>query len=60
MNKNDNKMLLAISELLDKKLSSELHPIKTDLGVMKENISVVLKLVLDLKEDVDFLKAKNS
>ena len=53
-------MLLAISELLDKKLSSELHPIKNDLGVMKENISVVLKLVLDLKEDVDFLKAKNS
>ena len=60
MNENDNKMLLAISELLDKKLNSELHPIKNDLGVMKKNISVVLKLVLDLKEDVDFLKAKNS
>lgn len=84
MTEDNNQMLSAISELLDRKLSSELQPIKHDLAGLKqefggmkqdkridvleqyyrikkaddENMSVVLKLVLDLKEDVDVLKAK--
>lgn len=117
MTEDDNKMLSAISELLDRKLSSELQPIKQDMAGLRqelrdtkqelrdeirsvensvleqvdrvqeilgaridkqdkridvleqyyrirkmddENMSVILKLVLDLKEDVDVLKAKNS
>ena len=115
MTEDNNQMPSSISELLDRKLSSELQPLKQDMTGLKqelrdtkqelrneirsvensvleeidrvqemvenrldkqdkridvleqyyrikkaddENMSVVLKLVLDLKEDVDVLKAK--
>lgn len=34
----DNKLLLAISEMLDKKLDSELTPIKNDIRSMQDDI----------------------
>lgn len=37
----DNELLLAISDMMDKKLKSELQPIKNDLDNVKNDIKQV-------------------
>ncbi len=56
----DNELLLAISEIFDKKLKSELRaelrPIKEDIRELKEDVRVLKEDVRVLKEDVRELK----
>ena len=47
----DNELLLALSDMMDKKLDSKLQPIKNDLCDLKQDVK-------DLKEDVAVLKEK--
>jgi len=52
----DNELLLAMSNMLDTKLSTQLRPIKEDIQVMKGEIRVLKEDVQGLKEDMQFMK----
>lgn len=49
---NDNELLLALSEMIDKKLSAQLEPIKNDITDMKSDINDLKSDVKDLKKDM--------
>ena len=50
----DNELLLALSDMMDKKLDSKLQPIKNDLCDLKQDVK-------DLKEEIEKNKrSKNS
>ncbi len=57
---SNEELLLAISNLMDSKLKSELQPIKNDLQFIKEEVATLKKDVAVLKEDVATLKGKMS
>ncbi|MBQ4523111.1 MAG: hypothetical protein IJA10_09200 [Lachnospiraceae bacterium] len=40
----DNELLLAISDMLDTKLKSELKPIKEDIRTLKEDVQIGFSL----------------
>lgn len=67
MIEDNNQMLSAISELLDRKLSSELQPIKHDLaglkqefGSMKQDMAGLKQEFSDMKQDMAGLKQEFS
>lgn len=60
----DNELLLAIADIMDKKLDARLTPIetdihdlKTDIQSMKADILDMKADILDLQNDVRFMKA---
>lgn len=57
---SNEELLLAISNLMDSKLKSELQPIKNDLQFIKDEVATLKKDVAVLKEDVATLKGKMS
>ena len=53
---SDNELLLAISNMMDTKLKTELQPIKNDLQEVKADVQGLKEDVQGLKEDVQVLK----
>lgn len=49
---SENELLLALSDMLDKKLNAQLEPIKNDISDMKNDISVMKHDITDLKNEV--------
>lgn len=49
---SDNELLLAISDLLNQKLKTELQPIKDDLQSVKDDLQSVKDDTKDLKKRV--------
>ena len=52
----DNELLLAIANIMDKKLDARLTPIETDIHDMKSDIKSMKADILDLQNDVRFIK----
>ena len=52
----ENELLLAISDMMDQKLKSELQPIKNDLQIVKEEVQVVKNDLQAVKNDVHHMK----
>ena len=52
----DNELLLAISNMMDKKLDSRLKPIENDIKSLKGDVSELKNDVSGLKSDVSELK----
>ncbi|MCI9078042.1 MAG: hypothetical protein HFH68_03820 [Lachnospiraceae bacterium] len=52
----NNKLLLAISDMTDKKLDTRLKPIETDIKSMKEDTSNLKSNVSSLKADAPSIK----
>ncbi len=52
----ENELLLAISDMMDQKLKSELQPIKNDLQIVKEEVQVVKNDLQAVKEEVRVVK----
>ena len=59
----DNELLLAIADIMDKKLDARLRPLegdvrslKDDMGVLKNDVRVLKSDVASLKDDVRVLK----
>ena len=52
----NNEMLLAISDMMDKKLQTELRPIKEDIRDMKADIQNVKAEIVDMKVDIQNVK----
>ena len=48
--------LLAISDLLDVKLRTELQPLKEDVSLLKDKVNVLTDDVSSLKEDTGILQ----
>lgn len=55
----DNELLQAISDLLDKKLKSELQPIKEDISSLKQSFRDLEDSVTDLKLHLENVTDKN-
>lgn len=53
----NEELLIALSDMLDQKLKSELQPIKDDVQEMKEDIRTLKAEMKILKADVENLKA---
>ena len=53
----NEELLIALSDMLDQKLKSELQPIKDDIQEMKEDIRTLKAEMKILKADVENLKA---
>lgn len=53
----NNEMLLAISDMMDKKLQTELRPIKEDIRDMKADIRNMKADIVELKADMRNVKA---
>ena len=49
--------LLAISEMMDMKLKTELQPLKNDMQVLKSDVQELKSDVQELKRDVEVLKS---
>lgn len=56
MTEDNNQMLSAISELLDRKLSSELQPIKHDLAGLKQEFGGMKQDMAGLKQEFGSMK----
>ena len=54
----ENELLLAISDMMDHKLKSELQPIKNDLQTVKNEVQLVKNEVQLVKEDLQAVKDK--
>ncbi len=52
----NNEWLLAISDMMDKKLKSELQPIRSDIREVKEDVRGVKEELQEVKEDVQNMK----
>ena len=52
----ENELLLAISDMMDHKLKSELQPIKNDLQTVKNEVQLVKNEVQLVKEDLQEVK----
>ena len=52
----ENELLLAISDMMDHKLKSELQPIKNDLQTVKNEVQLVKNEVQLVKEDLQAVK----
>lgn len=52
----DNELLLAISDLMDQKLQTELTPLKDDVRTLKDDVQGLKDDVKTLKGDVQTLK----
>ena len=52
----ENELLLAISDMMDHKLKSELQPIKNDLQTVKNEVQLVKNEVQLVKEDLQTVK----
>lgn len=52
----DNELLIALSEMMDNKLSVQLEPIKSDITEMKSDIAVLKTDMIDVKSDIAVLK----
>ena len=52
----DQELLLAISDMMDKKLKSELQPLKEDLQGVKEEVRSVKEDLQGVKEDLQGVK----
>jgi len=52
----ENELLLAISDMMDHKLKSELQPIKNDLQTVKNEVQLVKNEVQMLNEDLQTVK----
>jgi len=52
----ENELLLAISDIMDQKLKSELQPIKNDLQAVKDEVQAVKSEVQAVKDDVHHMK----
>lgn len=53
---NDNELLLALSDMMDSKLSTQLDPIKNDITDMKSDISGLKSDMVEVKSDIAGLK----
>lgn len=53
---SDNELLLAISEMMDTKLKSELQPLKNDLQSVKNEVQSVKNEVQSVKSEIHQLK----
>ena len=52
----DNELLLALSEMMDKKLDAKLEPLKVDIQEMKNEIrGIKLDIENDIKPDIKLL-----
>lgn len=51
---SDNELLLALSDMIDKKLDSRLEPMKADMQSMKERLEI-----LGIKQDLTHKKLDN-
>lgn len=54
---SDKELLLALSDLLDKKLTSALEPIGADIAQLKSDVAELKSDVVELKSDVVELKS---
>ena len=54
----DNELLLAISNMLDVKLSSELQPIKNEIGGMKSEIGGIKSEIGGIKSEIGGIKSE--
>ena len=50
---SDNELLLAIADMLDKKLSAQLEPMKIDIADVKNDINSMKNDITDLKNEVN-------
>jgi len=54
----DNELLLAISNMLDVKLSSELQPIKNEIGGIKSEIGGMKNEIGSMKNEIGSMKSE--
>lgn len=52
----DNELLLALSDMMDKKLDSKLQPIKNDIRDLKQDVTELKQDVCELKQEVIVLR----
>ena len=52
----DNELLLAIGDIMDKKLNARIGPLENDIASLKNDVSTLKNDVGTLKNDVDTLK----
>lgn len=55
----DNELLLAISDMLDKKLKAELQPIKDDIQAMKAEMQLMKADIVNIKLHIQNVTDKN-
>ena len=53
---SDNELLLALSDMMDKKLSAQLEPMKKDITGVKNDIAGVKKDIAGVKNDIAGMK----
>jgi chromosome segregation ATPase len=53
---SDNELLLALSEMIDKKLDAQLEPIKKDIYGVKKDINSMKKDSYEMKKDINSMK----
>ncbi len=56
MTMTDNELLLAISGMMDKKLQSELLPIKNDMKAVKDDVQIMRGDLQSTQEEVQTMK----
>ncbi|MBC5708074.1 hypothetical protein H8S75_08930 [Hungatella sp. L12] len=52
----DNELLLAMSDLIDKKMTEQLQPLKQDVRDMKQDIQELKQESRDMKQDIQNIK----
>lgn len=52
----DNELLLAMSDLIDKKMTEQLQPLKQDVRDMKQDIQGLKQESRDMKQDIQNIK----
>lgn len=52
----DNELLLAISEMLDKKLDSELKPVKNDIHSIQDNMHSMQNEICSMRNDINSMQ----
>ena len=55
----DNELLLAMSDLIDKKMTEQLQPLKQDVRDMKQDIQGLKQESRDMKQDIQELKQES-
>lgn len=55
----DNELLLAISDMFDKKLKAELQPIKDDIQAMKAEMQLMKADIVNIKLHIENVTDKN-